>query len=220
MSSTNRNINSNININKSTMDTILNIVLNAPLILVFSIFIFSLFSAALFKGLFYIFWILVITALRVFMIYIQIGSKPNQNKQITNPLCSSGIFYPDSAPTYSTYILSFSLAYFIVPMIIISQSQNVNAINYFVLLFFILYIIFDLFVKKYINCINSIFSLNVFSDLIGGFGLGSLISTLIYSSKIRNNLFINEIIVNKEICSKPSKQQFKCQIYKNGEIIG
>ena len=33
-------------------------------------------------------------------------------------------------------------------------------------------------------------------------------------------LFINELTSNKEVCTRPSKQQFKCKVYKDGTLIG
>jgi hypothetical protein len=41
-----------------------------------------------------------------------------------------------------------------------------------------------------------------------------------YGSNLKGYLFINEINNNKEVCSMPSKQQFKCSVYKNGELVG
>jgi hypothetical protein len=32
-------------------------------------------------------------------------------------------------------------------------------------------------------------------------------------------LFFNEVSSNKEMCSQPKKQTFKCSLYKNGELI-
>jgi hypothetical protein len=33
-------------------------------------------------------------------------------------------------------------------------------------------------------------------------------------------MFFNEVQSNKDVCNMPSKQTFKCQVYKNGELIG
>ena len=56
-------------------------------------------------------------------------------------------------------------------------------------------------------------------DLVGGVGLGGLLSGIIYGSQMKNYLFINEMISGNQVCSKPTKQKFKCSVYKNGEII-
>jgi hypothetical protein len=182
----------------------------SPIIITTSILILSLFSGAIGKGLFFIFWILVITALRIFIMWLI----PNNSvtPSYMNPVCNTGNFLPYDNVTYSIFILCFSFFYFATPMFIL------NNINYLVVLFFIVYIVFDIFVKMSNRCVLSFRTM--FGDIIGGGGLGALIATLIYSSPIRSYLFINEISSNKQVCSMSSKQQFKCAVYKNGELIG
>ena len=34
------------------------------------------------------------------------------------------------------------------------------------------------------------------------------------------HLFFNETQSDKVVCSRPKKQQFKCQVYKNGKLVG
>ena len=41
-----------------------------------------------------------------------------------------------------------------------------------------------------------------------------------YAGGSSQYLFFNEISSNKEICSMPSKQTFKCSVFKNGGLIG
>jgi hypothetical protein len=36
----------------------------------------------------------------------------------------------------------------------------------------------------------------------------------------QNLLFTTDTPSNKVACYRPSKQQFKCSVYKNGELIG
>jgi hypothetical protein len=50
-------------------------------------------------------------------------------------------------------------------------------------------------------------------------GLGGLISLGIYNTSLRNYLFVNEVNKNYEVCTRPSKQKFKCSLYKNGELV-
>ena len=41
-----------------------------------------------------------------------------------------------------------------------------------------------------------------------------------YSYGASKYLFFNEVSSDKEMCSMPTKQKFKCAVYKNGELIG
>lgn len=204
-------------INESTMSTMYSLAFYSPIIITIGIFMLSIFLGAIGKGLFYIFWLFIITALRIFIIYIF------KDKNAIIPeipqICNTGSFLPNTNLTYSTYILSFTLFYLLTPIILISSKNKIDAVNYFVLIFFIFYIVFDIFVKKSLNCISSIFSLKLFSDLLGGILLGVVISYGLMQSPLRNNLFINELMSNKQVCAIPSNQKFKCSVYKNGQLI-
>lgn len=181
----------------------------SPIIIACSILIFSIFSMSFGKGLFYLFWLLVVTFLRIGLLWMIPGTNPNT--KYNNQICEMGEFLPYENSTYSVFILLFTFFYLTTPMYI---SNN---INYVLITFFIIYIIFDILVKLSNGCIVS--TVSVFGDFVGGGGLGAAIAAIIYSSPISNYLFINETSSDKEVCSMPSKQTFKCSVYKNGELV-
>jgi hypothetical protein len=181
----------------------------SPIIICISILIFSIFSMAIGKGLFFLFWILVITFLRIALLWNIPGSDPYI--KFNNPICQMGEFLPYDNASYSIYILLFTFFYITTPMYI------ANNVNYVIITFFIIYIIFDLLIKLTSGCIKS--NVNIFGDFVAGGGLGAAIAALIYSSPISGYLFINEVSSGKEVCSMPSKQTFKCSVYKNGELV-
>lgn len=192
----------------------------SPLIICVSIIVFSMFTATMEKAFVFFGWIFVITFLRI-IVFKGIGANSSDNN--IPDICLTGIteiFIPKDI-TYSTYILSFTLMYFLMPMILLSNQSNTNVMNYGVLAFFIAYIALDLFIKKSLSCIPAFFSTLVVGDILSGFFLGGIISgTIMYGTTLKGYLYINEINSNKEVCSMPSKQQFKCKIYKNGELVG
>jgi hypothetical protein len=193
----------------------------SPIIILISVYVFSVFSSEMKKGLFFIFWFVVATAIRMGIVYSSTSGK-TENSKTPPGICNTGMVLPYTNLTYSTYILCFTLFYFLMPMILINKS---NSINYSLILFFVGYIIFDLFIKIKNSCVSftalgDISWTSLFIDIVGGVGIGAAVSGLIYSSPIKNNLFINEVNSNNEICTTPSKQQFKCSVYKNGEIVG
>ena len=55
----------------------------------------------------------------------------------------------------------------------------------------------------------------------GSLGLffGLLFYNLLIITDNRDLLFFNEFISNEVMCSKPTQQNFKCAVYKNGELI-
>ena len=204
----------------NTMNIFNSLSFYSPIIISVSIVVFSMFTGTMIKSFIFFGWLFLITFIRI------IALKGLDNSQTNNnipPICLTGLtemFIPKDV-TYSTYILSFSMMYFIIPMVMVSTQFKTNAINYGVLAFFIAYIVLDLFVKHTLSCIPSIFSRNVVCSLLGGLFLGSLISGIImYGSGAKKYLFINELNTNKEVCSMPSKQQYKCKMYRNGELVG
>lgn len=193
----------------NVMNTLNSLSFYAPLIIISSVFMFSMFTTTLAKFSWFLLWGFVITCLR-WIVY-----KPGDTGKPS--ICNTFIPYDY---TYSTYILSFTMMYFILPMIMITTQSRINSMNYGILALFIGYIVFDIFIKRKTFCVDSYFSKTVIVDLLSGSFFGVLTSLIMYSTSLKQYLFINEINSNKEVCSMPSKQQFKCSIYKNGELVG
>ena len=93
-----------------------------------------------------------------------------------------------------------------------------NSINFMVLVGLILYFCTDIFMKASYNCIQK--KTDVLINLLGGLVSSGLIVGCMYLGGSSKYLFFNETQSNKEVCSMPSEQTFKCQVYKNGELIG
>jgi hypothetical protein len=202
----------------SSMNLLYSLSFYSPIIILISVLLFSIFTGSMGKAAWYYLWIFVITFLRV-IVFKSTGYADQSIPEI----CSTGlteIFIPKDV-TYSTYMLTFTMMYFFFPMVMVSKQSNVNVINYGVLAFFISYIVLDLFIKSSLQCIPSFFSKLVIGNIVSGCFLGGVIAGIImYGSNLKGYLFINEINNNKEVCSMPSKQQFKCSVYKNGELVG
>jgi hypothetical protein len=103
------------------------------------------------------------------------------------------------------------MLYIIFPMI-----YN-NQINIWILTSLVMYFVGDATARGKLGCINwGSYALN----FLVGCVLASIIISLMYAGDSGRFLFFNEFSNNKEICSMPSKQTFKCSVYKNGELIG
>jgi len=204
----------------NTMNVFQTLSFYSPIIICVSIIVFSMFTITLEKAFVLFIWIFIITFIRIIVFK---GFKNDANGGVPIPdICMTGlsqIFIPKDV-TYSLYILTFTLMYFIVPMIMISVQKKVNVMNYGVLAFFISYIALDLFVKKSLACIPTLFSTLVIGDIISGLFLGGIVSGLImYGTNLKTYLFINEMNSNKEVCSMPSKQTYRCNVFRNGELV-
>ncbi len=109
----------------------------------------------------------------------------------------------------STFFIIFTLMYLILPM---QQNQDWN---YYVIVGFLGMLIVDTLFKLQ-NC-------TTYTGIVSGAFVGGMFSLLCYGV-IRQAggdqlLYFNTVSSNNIYCSRPKKQQFKCYVYKNGEII-
>ena len=74
--------------------------------------------------------------------------------------------------------------------------------------------------KKEMGCAKNITNVGIVGNFLSGTLLGSGLSALIYTSPIKNLLYVSNINGDKEVCSMPSQQKFKCRVFKNGELVG
>ena len=204
----------------NTMNMFYSLSFYSPIIICVSIVLFSMFTVTMNKAFVFFIWVFIITFIRIIVFK---GFLKDDSTQQIPIICSTGlseIFIPKDV-LYSTYLLTFTMMYFIVPMFMISVQNNVNIMNYGVLAFFICYIGIDIFIKNKLLCIPGNFWKNVLGNILSGMFLGGVIAGLImYGSELKSYLYINEINNNKEVCSMPSKQQFKCKVYKDGTLVG
>jgi hypothetical protein len=193
--------------------------LYSPVITMISILIFSVFSSALNKGLFYIATIFFITAIRILFLSM---FAPGYGAPSANPICETGKIMPFTGRTYSTFLMVYTLCYFVTPMFILTKMNDENMVNYYVIAFFAAYIIFDIMMKSSLpfamGCID--FGIGLAGDILVGILFGVMMSLLLFYSDKISLMFINELNSNKEVCSVPSKQMFRCSVFKDGQIIG
>jgi hypothetical protein len=199
----------------STVTLLEAVSLYSPLLTMLSILIFSVFSSAMNKGLFYISTIFFVTSLRIGILSMFAEGYGTE----LNPKCENGKIMPFTGRTYSTFIMMYTVSYFVTPMFILSSVNDENMVNPYVIAFFIAYICFDICMKLFsLNCIQ--IGMGLIGDFLVGGLLGSMIALLLFYSDKISLMFINELNSNKEVCSVPSKQMFRCSLYKDGMIVG
>ena len=160
------------------------------------------------KGAIYLALLIGMCCLRIF-IYWLFGKDPYYND---NTVCTM-VKYGDYGNSYvSIFVIAFTLAYLCSPMF-----YN-NSINYAVLSLLLFYLIVTIGIFFYRNCIRN--RSEVFINILLGLTAGTILPILFYMGQSSKYLFFNELSNNKEVCSMPSKQTFKCSVYKNGQLIG
>lgn len=179
----------------------------SPIILAVSLTLVSFMFQNL-KGLIYLGFLLAAVTIRSF-IYQYTGSKPTT---FDGTICTSVQFTRYGNMSFSVFVFGFTIMYIFLPMFINGGD------NYIIFSFILFYAFLDMMVKFYKRCITTIGDISV--NMLAGLGLSALIVSLMYVGGSGKYLFFNEIASNKEVCSMPTKQTFKCQVYKNGTLVG
>jgi hypothetical protein len=184
----------------------------APFVLASFFTLASIFNQD-FKGFIYLVGLLFssfITMLTAKLPFINKLRRPEDSPEICNVLTIgqtdslSDLPLGQSALTYTFVYLLFSILKY--EMVL----QNIPT-----LVFFPLLIIFD-FIWNLNNSCYSFFQL-LTSLCVGGI-IGISWASIIATSKTPSLMYFSSLS-SKEVCSKPSKSTFRCNVYKNGKLI-
>ena len=185
----------------------------APFLVIFFITLFSIMQNNLEKGLIFNMGIVILSTL----VYILKNVLKSTQSSNVSPFCnvmpapftvasSEGNIY--DAPSMSTAILSFSSTYLIYPM------MNNNQHNYTLLVFLIGVTSINAVVEYSQECSGI---MGIVLGILLGIVFGIVYYTMLYMSKKTNLVYFSDTISDNVQCSKPSKQNFKCEVYKDGK---
>lgn len=160
-----------------------------------------------FKGLIYLGFLVGCCFVRSY-VYMMSGSNPSVNDKT---ICSTVQYTKYGNPTFSAFVFAFSIMYLSIPMF------SNGSVNFWVFISLITYFFLDIFIKIYKKCILQMSDL--FLNVLLGAASATLIVTLMYAGGSGKYLFFNEVSSNKEMCYQPSKQTFKCSVFKDGTLI-
>lgn len=179
----------------------------SPIILATSITSLS-FIFQNFKGLIYLGFLIAACIVRNY-IYMVSGSAPVINDRT---ICTSIQYSKYGNPTFSAFVFAFTIMYLSLPMF------SNGAPNFWVFISLISYFLIDIFIKIYKNCVIKMSDL--FINVLLGLASAALIVTLMYAGGSGKHLFFNEVSSNKDICYQPKEQTFRCEIFKDGTLVG
>jgi len=160
-----------------------------------------------FKGLIYLGFLIGCCFVRNY-VYMISGASPIVNDKT---ICTSIQYSKYGNPTFSAFVFAFTIMYLSFPMF------SNGSINYWVFISLIAYFFLDMFIKIYKNCI--IKTGDLFLNVLLGLASSALIVTLMYAGGSGKYLFFNEVSSDKAMCYQPSKQTFKCSLFKDGTLV-
>jgi len=161
-----------------------------------------------FKGLIFLGFLLGVSLLRSSFYSFSGACESNANAPA---ICNSVQYTPYGNATFSAFVFAFTMMYLFLPMFVNGET------NFWIVASLITYFIFDMSIKTSNKCITNMIDLLL--NVLSGLTLSAMIVLLMYTGGSSKYLFYNEVVSNSETCSMPSKQTFKCQVYKNGELI-
>jgi hypothetical protein len=162
------------------------------------------------KGIIYLAFLIASCLLRD-LVYRNMFSNTKETNKIGNAVCDSIKYTEYGNISFSSYVFAFTIVYLSIPMFV-----N-KAYNPWLFAGIILYFVLDI-VSKYRNsCITKV------PELFINILCGGIASTIIVLSMTAGGsskyLFFNETQSSKQQCSQPSKQEFKCDVYKDGKLV-
>jgi hypothetical protein len=177
----------------------------SPLIVALTVFSMS-FIFQNFKGIIYLLWIIIFSWFRGLFFSV------NPSGPVPGDLCSMVQYTRYGNSTFSMFFIAFTMVYICGPMILNKET------NFWILSAFLFYLLLDIGVRvRLTKCTK--FTYAAF-DTVFGVAAGIAALSAMYGAKLYNYVFFNETSSTKDMCSMPSKQTFKCAVYKGGELVG
>lgn len=178
----------------------------SPFLLAFTFIFLGFINSEPLKPLMYLGTLLFTMSIVVFLLKFNSDSKPS-----LNPLCGIFTFMDDEfyRPNISTYFITFTLFYSVLPMILSQET------NYYFLSLILFVLVGDTVTKLSYGCVNI---MGIVTSIVTGLLLGTLSGMGLYYTN-SDLVFFGGKPSNNIGCGKPSKQSFKCSVYKNGQII-
>lgn len=161
-----------------------------------------------FKGIIYLGFLIGFCLLREGIYYV------NKSEQLTQDgsICDTIQYSKYGNSSFSSFVFAFTITYLSVPMFLNGTA------NLWIFSALLCYMFIDIYIKIYKKCI--IYTSDLFLNVCAGLFCGYLIISLMSWGGSSKFLFFNEESSNKEVCTQPSTQTFKCKVYKDGELVG
>lgn len=180
----------------------------SPIIIAISVLSMS-FVSQNFKGIIYLVYLLLFSWLRSLGLEISGSTKMDARP---GDICTMVQYSQYGNSSFSMFFIAFSLVYICAPMFFNQQ------INYWIFSGLLFYYLLDLGVRFYSGCVQK--TSEVLLHTVIGLASGIISVMVMYGTNTQKYLFFNETSSTKDVCTMPSKQTFKCSVYKNGELVG
>jgi len=161
-----------------------------------------------FKGLIYLGFLIAFCLVREGIYKINGGVQLEDDGSI----CSAVQYSKYGNGSFSSFVFAFTISYLCIPMFLNGTA------NLWIFSVLLCYMFIDIYIKVYKKCV--IHTSDLFLNVCAGIFCGYLIISLMSWGGSSKYLFFNQESSNREVCTQPSTQTFKCKVYKDGELVG
>ena len=184
------------------------ITILSPFFLAFFMLLISLFNQNV-KGFIYLGGVLLCSF--IWKLFNGLFTHHLDSTITKSPICSLTPFISGYV-SYNSYFICFTMIYIFLPMFITNQT------NWGLVIFFISLFISDAYYSVISGCYKDGWGPAI--GAIIGIICGIMWFELFYQTKLSELLYFNDLNSNKESCSRPQKQNFKCSVFKDGKLVG
>jgi len=180
----------------------------SPLLIAFFMLMLSFMNQNV-KGIVFIAGAVLATFINIFFMELM-GSTIDPDASISCNVIDIPYLNQYNSPSTSSLFIAFTFAYLFLPML------NNNQMNYPIISALLGLFIIDSITRISNKCTT------VGGSVLGalvGFMLGSMWYTVFHAIGSDELLYFDEMDSNAVRCEKPSKQTFKCSVYKNGKLV-
>ena len=135
------------------------------------------------------------------------GSVPDNQKET---ICNIFDSYHYVHPSFISALYAYTILFMMTPMFIY------GVLNIPLIIILLVFSVIDVVVRFYFGCTNPI-AVGI-GCLIGG-GIGVIWAYALKQSGNKSLLYYDDLISDKKSCTRPTNEQFKCSVYKNGELL-
>ena len=136
----------------------------------------------------------------------------SEDADFVAPVCTvTKPLMPLGSITFSAFVFAFTIGYLVLPMCY-------GELNIFVILGLVAYFVIDMSYRFYSGCYTSLTLL--FINILMGAAIGAGTAMLIIQAINPSLVYFYKSSSTKDICYRPKDQTFKCQVYKDGVMVG
>ena len=178
------------------------LTLMLPYFIVFMFIMISIINSNI-KGFIYFFGLIFIYG----MIKFFQRSIPNNQKE---HICRIFDSYHYVHPSFISALYAYTIVYMITPM------AMYNVFNIPLIIILLVFSVIDLIVRYKSGCVGL---MPIMIGSIIGAGVAVGWASVLSSTGNSALLYYDDLVSNKQSCSRTNNEQFKCAVYKNGELL-